>query len=155
MRRVAVAANQGMQPKLKNSQMDPEELIRQVIGAAIQVHRELGPGFLESVYEEALALELSDRGIPFERQKSVTVCYRGHPVGEHRLDLIVAGLLIVENKALRELDVVFYAVVRSYLKATGLRHALLFNFGTMPLTIKRVGPEDPARFEATPVPSPF
>lgn len=144
-----------MQPKLKNSQMDPEELIRQVIGAAIQVHRELGPGFLESVYEEALPLELSHRGIPFEQQKGVTFCYRGHPVGEHRLDMLVAGLLIVENKALRELDAVFYVVVRSYLKATGLRHALLFNFGTMPLTIKRVGLEDPARFEATPVPSPF
>lgn len=137
-----------MQPKLKNSQTDPEELIRQVIGAAIQVHRELGPGFLESVYEEALALELSHRGIPFERQKGVTICYRGHPVGEHRLDMLVAGLLIVENKALRELDAVFYVVVRSYLKATGLRHALLFNFGTMPLTIKRVGPEEPARFVA-------
>lgn len=131
--------------------MDPEELIRQVIGAAIQVHRELGPGYLEAVYEEALAVELGERGIPFERQKRVAVCYHGQPVGEHRLDLLVADCLIVENKALRELDDVFFVVVRSYMKATGLRHALLLNFGTMPLTIKRVGPEEIARFNPTPL----
>lgn len=130
--------------------MDVEELIRQVIGAAIQVHRALGPGFVESVYETALAVELKERGIPFERQKTVPVRYRDQLVGEHRLDLVVAGCLVVENKAVRGLDDVCFAVVRSYLKATGLRHALVFNFGSMPLTIKRVGPEETARFHSTP-----
>jgi GxxExxY protein len=126
--------------------MDAEDLIRQVIGAAIQVHRELGPGYVESFYEEALAVELTERGIPFERQKRLVICYHGRPVGEHRLDLLVAGCLVVENQAVRELDDVFFVIVRSYMKATGLRHALLFNFGSMPLTIKRVGPEEISRF---------
>lgn len=130
--------------------MDAEELIRQVIGAAIRVHRVLGPGFLESVYEEALAIELRVCGIPFERQKSVPIRYRDQPVGEHRLDMVVAGCLVVENKAVQELDDVCFVVVRSYMKATGMRHALVFNFGSMPLTIKRVGPEETARFNPTP-----
>jgi GxxExxY protein len=130
--------------------MDAEELIRQVIGVAIRVHRELGPGFLESVYEEALAIELRERGIPFERQKGVPIRYRDRPVGEHRLDLVVAGCLVVENKAVRELDDMCFAVVRSYMKATGLRHARVFNFDSMPLTIRRVGPEETARFHSAP-----
>jgi GxxExxY protein len=130
--------------------MEPEELIRQVIGAAIRVHRALGPGFLESVYEEALAIELRECGIPFERQKCIAVRYRERVVGEHRLDMVVAGCLVVENKAVRALDDICFVVVRSYLKATGLRHALIFNFGAMPLTIKRVGPEEASRFHASP-----
>lgn len=128
--------------------MDVEELVRKVIGSAIAVHRDLGPGFLESVYEAALVIELEGQGLRVERQKPVQIQYRGRAVGEHRLDLIVEELLVVENKAVNAIEDVFFAVVRSYLKATGLRHALLFNFASMPLTIKRVGPENLARFQS-------
>ena len=126
--------------------MDIEELIRKVIGAAINVHRELGPGFLESVYEEALAVELERQGIRFEKQKVIPILYLVKKVGEHRLDMLVEDCLIVENKAVSELDPIFFIIVRSYLKAAGKRDALLLNFATMPLTIKRVGPEDTVRY---------
>ena len=126
--------------------MDIEELIRKVIGAAINVHRELGPGFLESVYEEALAVELERQGIRLEKQKVIPILYLGKKVGEHRLDMLVEDCLIVENKAVSELDPIFFIIVRSYLKAAGKRDALLLNFATMPLTIKRVGPEDTVRY---------
>ena len=126
--------------------METEDLIRKVIGAAIVVHRELGPGYLESVYESALAIELDHLGIRFERQKIVPICYRGQPVGEHRLDLLIEERIVVENKAVAELAPVFFVIVRSYLKAMKLTNAVLFNFAAMPLTIKRVGAEDVSRF---------
>lgn len=125
---------------------DIEELIRRVIGAAINVHRELGPGFLETVYEEALVIEFKRQGIRFERQKVVPIHYLGAKVGEHRLDFLIEDCLVVENKAVSELEPIFFVIIRSYLKATGKRDALLFNFAAMPLTIKRVGPEDSVRY---------
>ncbi len=121
------------------------ELTEKVIGAAIAVHRELGPGYLESVYEEALAIEFDALGLPYERQKPVPIFYRGRSAGEHRLDFLVAGCVVVELKAVRELEKIFFAIVRSYLKATRLETALLFNFAAMPLTIKRVGREESGR----------
>ena len=130
--------------------MDVEELIRKVIGAAINVHRELGPGFLESVYEEALAVELEQEGIRFEKQKIIPILYLGKKVGEHRLDMLVEDCLIIENKAVSDLDPIFFGVARSYLKAAGKRDALLLNFAAMPLTIKRVGPEDTIRYRSKP-----
>ncbi len=128
--------------------MDTEELIRRIIGAAIAVHRELGPGYLESVYETALTVELSQMGIRCEQQKTIDIRYRGTKVGEHRLDLVVEGKVIVENKAVASLDKIFFVVVRSYLKAANLNDALLLNFAAMPLTIKRVGAEDTHRYLA-------
>ena len=128
--------------------MDTEELIRRIIGAAIAVHRELGPGYLESIYETALVVELSQMGIRCERQRAVDILYRGTKVGEHRLDLLVEGKVIVENKAVASLDKIFFVVVRSHLKATNLTDALLLNFAAMPLTIKRVGAEDTHRYLA-------
>ena len=128
--------------------VDTEELIRNVIGAAINVHRELGPGFLESVYEAALAIEFERLEIRFERQKIVPIHYLGRKVGEHRLDFLVEGCLVVENKAVSEIEPVFFVIVRSYLKATGTHDGLLFNFAAMPLTIKRVGPEEISRFRS-------
>ena len=118
--------------------LELEELTGKIIGAAIRVHKELGPGFLESIYEEALALELTAMGIPFERQKVIHVTYRGQPVGEHRLDLLVDKAVVVELKAVSELQDIFFARTRSYLKALDLKHGLILNFATMPLTIKRV-----------------
>ena len=118
--------------------LEHEELTGQIIAAAIQVHKELGPGFVESIYDEALALELQSTGIPFERQKLVRVLYRGQPAGEHRLDLLVDKTIVVELKAVGELEDIFFARTRSYLKALDLKHGLILNFATMPLTIKRV-----------------
>lgn len=111
-----------------------------VIGAAIEVHRHLGPGYLESVYEDALAVELTLRGIPFARQVVFGLDYKGHVVGEGRLDFLVDGCLIVELKAVETLAPVHKAQCISYLKAKRQRLALLINFNVTVLKdgIKRV-----------------
>ena len=105
-----------------------DELARAVIGAAIEVHRQLGPGYLEGIYEEALCLELVDAGIPVERQKEIGVNYKGRSIGKHRLDMLVAGALVVELKTVEELAEIHKAQVISYLKTTGLPLGLLINF---------------------------
>ncbi|MBA2586787.1 MAG: GxxExxY protein [Chthoniobacterales bacterium] len=117
--------------------LQDRETTQRIIGAAIRVHRELGPGFLESVYEEALAVEFALRGIAFVRQKPVALFYKDHQIGEHRLDFLVDGLIVVELKAIRTLEDIHFAIGRSYLKATGLQDGILLNFATAPLTIKR------------------
>ena len=117
------------------------ELTQQIISAAITVHRELGPGFIESIYEEALCIELDYQGIPYERQKTVNILYRGKSVGEHRLDLLVVGTVVVELKAIKTLEDIHFAIVRSYMKSIKVETGLIFNFASMPLTIKRVGRE--------------
>jgi len=106
---------------------DVDELVRRVIGAAIEVHRHLGPGFLESVYEEALCVELELRQIPFDRQRPIGVDYKGHSVGQGRLDLLVGDRLLVELKAVDRLVPIHSAQVISYLKATHLHLGLLIN----------------------------
>ena len=103
-------------------------LAKAVIDAAIEVHRALGPGFLESIYEEALAFELTTRQIPFERQKPLTVMYKDRAVGEGRIDLVVGGELLVELKAVEALAPIHKAQVISYLKAMGRQLGLLINF---------------------------
>jgi GxxExxY protein len=105
-----------------------DALAHAVIGAAIEVHRHLGPGFLESVYEEALCVELADRGLAFERQKEISVLYKDREIGKHRIDLLVGRLLIVEFKTVVEFAEIHKAQVISYLKATGLPLGLLINF---------------------------
>ena len=120
------------------------EITQQIIAAAIRVHRQLGPGFLESVYEEALAVEFALSGIQFVRQYPVPIFYRDHQIGEHRLDFLVEGKIIVELKAVSELEDIHFAIGRSYLKATNLEDGLLFNFATTPLTIKRFCRERPS-----------
>ena len=117
------------------------ELTDRIIAAAIRVHTELGPGFLESMYEEALAIEFATAGIAFERQKLLPVFYREHLVGEHRLDLLVERKVVIELKAISELEKIHFAIVRSYLKASGLQDALLLNFAASTLVVKRVGRE--------------
>ncbi len=99
-----------------------------VIGAAIEVHRVLGPGLLESFYEEALCIELAERGIPFVRQPAHSVVYKGILIGEARPDLIVDGRVLVELKAAQAHAPVHLAQVLSYLRATGLTVGLLINF---------------------------
>jgi len=125
--------------------MELEGLTGQIIGAAIAVHRELGPGFLESVHEEALCIELAGLGIKFRRQACVPIRYRGRQVGEHRLDLLVEELVVVELKALSAFEDIHFATVRSYLKATERQHGLLLNFAAIILNEKRVSRERPAR----------
>jgi GxxExxY protein len=105
-----------------------DELAHRTIGAMIEVHRELGPGYLESVYEQALCHELDARGIPFFAQFSFDVTYKGDAVGEGRVDLLVDNRLIVEIKAVSALNDVFMAQTISYLKALDLPLALLVNF---------------------------
>ena len=118
--------------------MRDSEITASIIAAAIAVHRELGPGFLETIYEQALAVEFALRGIAFIRQKSIPLFYRDHQIGEHRLDFLVEDKIIVELKAIEALENVNFAIVRSYLKASGLADGLILNFSTMPLTVKRV-----------------
>jgi GxxExxY protein len=113
---------------LHEADCETDALAHAVIGAAIEVHRHLGPGSLESVYEEALCVELRLREITFERQRVTKVEYKGEQVGEGRLDLLVGDRLIVEVKAVRELAPIHRAIVVSCLKATRKSLALLINF---------------------------
>ncbi len=117
-----------------------DKLANQVIGAAIEVHRILGAGFLESVYEQALAIELTERGIPFERQKPVELKYKNQVVGDARLDILVDQQLVVELKAVDALHPIHHAQVINYLKATGFQLGLLMNFNVNQLKsgIKRI-----------------
>jgi len=114
------------------------EITESIIAAAIAVHRELGPGFLETVYEQALAVEFAIRGIAFVRQKSIPLFYRDHQIGEHRIDFLVEDKIVVELKTVEALEKVHFAIVHSYLKAAGLSDDLILNFSSMPLTMKRV-----------------
>ncbi len=107
-----------------------EELAKTVIGAAIEVHRHLGPGFLESIYRKALAYELSLRGLAVEQEKEIAVPYKDIQIPGQRLDLLVGGRLIVELKCVDEFAPIHEAQLLSYLKATRLRLGLLINFKT-------------------------
>lgn len=132
--------------KIKNMKkyQEPDEYTdqtaRNVIGAAIEVHKALGPGFLESVYESALAVELKHRNIPFKQQYEVGVTYRGEIVGHGRLDFFVDHCLVVELKAIERFEPIHYAQVISYLKVTGCHLGLLLNFNVQKMTsgLKRV-----------------
>ncbi len=111
-----------------------------IISAAIEVHRILEPGLLESIYEEALCHEFFLRGIHFERQKELDVIYKDKIIKGQRLDLLVFGEVVVEIKSVRKLDDVFMAQTLSYLKSTHLKRALLINFGELKLVdgVKRI-----------------
>ncbi len=102
-----------------------------IVGAAIEVHRELGPGFLEAVYQEALEIELRNQNIAFEAQKPLRISYKGKTLHkEYFADLICYGQIIVELKALDRLSGNEEAQILNYLKATGLRVGVLINFGS-------------------------
>ena len=115
--------------------MEFDELSRTVIGCAIEVHRTLGPGLLESAYEVCLCRELSLRGIHFERQVAIPVEYKGVKLGcGYRADLIVTDMILVEIKAVDQLAPIHNAQLLSYLKLTGLKVGLLINFNERMLT---------------------
>jgi GxxExxY protein len=122
------------------AELGNKELSGRVIEAAIRVHKTLGPGFLESVYESALCVELTSQDIAFERQKVVKLFYRDVVVGEHWLDIVVEGKLLVELKAVQAIENIFFVVGRSQMKAAVLNDGLLLNFYSMPLTIRRIAP---------------
>jgi GxxExxY protein len=113
-----------------------------IIATAIRVHKELAPGFLGAMYEEALAIDLAAAGINFERQKLLPVFYRGHLIGETPTRFPkMTFCSTIELKAISALEDIHFAIVRSYLKAANLDDALLLNFATTRLTVKRVGRE--------------
>ena len=117
-----------------------DALAHKVIGTLIEVHRKLGPGFLESVYEEATSIELAKNHIPYERQVKVAVTYDGKLIGEGRIDLLIDKKLILELKAVENLAPIHYMLGLAYLRMTGLELALLANSNVpiMKNGIKRV-----------------
>jgi GxxExxY protein len=115
--------------------MDENPLSNKIIGAAIEVHRTLGPGLLESVYEECLAYELVRRDIPFERQKAIPVRYQTITIDcGFRVDFLVSGLVVIELKAVDTLAKIHEAQLLTYLKLTGCKLGLLINFNAVRLT---------------------
>ena len=130
--------------------LEYEKLSGEIIAAAIAVHKNLGPGFLEAVYENALCLELHARNVPLQRQLIVPVFYRRSEVGAHRLDLVVDERMVVELKAIKTVENIHFAVVRSYLTAIGLDHGLILNFARLTLEIKRVRRLSPQSKETIP-----
>jgi len=110
----------------ENEERDP--LTRQIIGAAIEVHRVLGPGLLESIYEKALCIELDTRGLKYARQLEVPAYYKGRLLGTYYVDLLVEDLVVVEVKSVTAIVPVFEAQLITYMRLTKKRRGLLLNF---------------------------
>jgi len=119
---------------------ETNKLTKRIIGCAIEVHRELGPGLLESAYKAALAIELDCAGLSFQRQLKYPVFYKGKEVGEYRLDLVVENAVVVEVKSVDKFDPIFQAQLLTYLRVTDKRAGLLINFNSRLLRdgIKRI-----------------
>lgn len=115
-----------------------KELTGKIIQAFYEIHNILGVGYLESIYQNALIVELEEKGLRGETERVVEIFYRNKKVGEHRLDLVIEGKVIVELKAVAEFHPAHQAQVISYLKATGLKVALLVNFGKDKVEYKRL-----------------
>ena len=115
-----------------------KELSYTIIEACMEVHKILGPGFTEKIYEEAVIREIAQRSIAFERQKLIEVSFKGDKIGEFRLDIVVDNKIILELKAVAELNSTFEAQLFSYLKATNLKLGILINFGKKKLEQKRI-----------------
>jgi len=113
-------------------------LTEQIIGAAINVHRALGPGFSEGIYAKALQAELEERAVPFVTERPIRVRYKGRLLGSHRLDLVVGDAVVVELKAVYEVNNFHIAQMLSYLKATGKKLGLIVNFSRSRVAVKRV-----------------
>jgi GxxExxY protein len=118
--------------------LEYEDLTEKIIGCAIEVHKKLGPGFLESIYENAFIIELQKQHLQVERQREAIIKYDGIQVGRHRLDLIIDDTIVVELKAVRNVEDIHFAIVKSYLKALGKEHGLIINFSRKVLEVKRV-----------------
>ena len=107
-----------------------DKLTEKIIGCAIEVHRQLGPGLLESIYESALAVEMNFARIAFQRQVAIPIACRGNIIGEHRLDLIVEKSVVLELKSVERFDPVFEAQLLTYLRMTKMKIGLLINFNS-------------------------
>jgi GxxExxY protein len=140
-----------------DEEMEPDPRLNRitnaVIGAAIEVHRTLGPGHLESVYEEAMAIEMELRGICFQRQLDVELLYKGRRAGKGRLDFLVEGAVVLELKAVEQLTSLFNAKMISYLSITGHPLGLIINFNVPALRhgIKRIAGRPRRRDPTTPL----
>ena len=130
--------NEGKGERGKTGRTELDGLIYRVIGCMIEVHKQLGPGFLEKVYRRALEIEFGHQGIRFDSEKEISLDYRGENIGTHRLDLFVESELVVELKTVDTLHKKHYAQVRSYLKAVGKPIGLLVNFAEYKLDARRV-----------------
>ena len=119
---------------------DLNAMSEEIIGCAIEVHRVLGPGLLESVYESALCIELKAAALDFKRQVGIPLYYKGELISEHRPDLIVSDRIVVEIKSIARFDPIHTAVMLTYLRVAHLQIGLLLNFNTpnMRMGIKRV-----------------
>jgi GxxExxY protein len=117
-----------------------DELTEKIIGAAIEVHQELGPGLLETIYEEALCCEFDLQGIKYQRQMPADIIYKGNVIKGQKIDLLVENEVVVEIKSLSKMPEVALAQTLSYLKATKLKRGLIINFGEKRLIdgVKRV-----------------
>ena len=109
---------------------DINQLTEKIIGCAIEVHRNLGPGLLENTYEEALCIEFDQHQIPYRRQLPFPILYKGRSISEYRLDLLVDETVVVEIKSVERFDPVFEAQVLTYLRATDKKVGLLINFNS-------------------------
>jgi len=123
---------------LSESDLIHSTVTREIIGAAMEVHSTLGFGFLESVYEEALAIEFELRRMSFERQKGIDVVYKGRRAKQLACDFLVEGVVLVELKAIKRISGVEEAQLLNYLKATNIKLGLLINFGEDSLRYKRL-----------------
>lgn len=115
-----------------------EELTQRIINACINVHKELGPGFLESIYHNALKIEIERQKLGYESEKEVRIKYQGLEVGIHRVDLFIEDEVVVELKTVEDLNKKYYAQVRSYLKALNKDIGLLVNFADFKVDVRRV-----------------
>jgi GxxExxY protein len=109
---------------------ETNELTEKIIGCAIEVHRQLGPGLLEATYEAALCVEIEEAGLKYKRQVPFPVIYKGKTIGEYRLDLLVEDAVVVEIKSVERFDSVFEAQILTYLRVTGKKIGLLLNFNS-------------------------
>ena len=132
---------------MRRSALTPQDdaLTERIIGAALRVHRTLGPGLLEGLYQKALCVELIRSGLACQREVFIPVSYLGVPLGEQRLDLVVDNRVIVELKAVESLAQVHRAQLLTYLKMSGVAIGLLVNLGSEQLQVKRLLNTPPSR----------
>jgi GxxExxY protein len=114
--------------EVREASGDP--VTERIIGCALEVHRQLGAGLLESAYEAALCIEFEEQGVRFRRQAPVPIVYKGRVLGDYRLDLLVEESVVVEVKSVERLDPIFHAQILTYMRASGRRVGLLINFNS-------------------------
>lgn len=123
---------------MNNDEILYKDLSYIIMKACFEVHNVLGPGYSEKIYEEAVARELNRENVFFERQKLIEVLYKGEKIGEYRLDMVAENEIILELKAVSELNDIFESQILSYLKATGLKLGIVINFGGKRVEYKRI-----------------